>query len=185
MEKTDDQPQAIPASQENFPDLTTDQKYEQILKAYAVVLKERNDAREDLAEAEGERDGFKEENDRLVAINQQYQARVSDLEISVMRQNSKEARLNFTALHGELPILWIKVTKGKMDAMQFNRLRDGICRMNPDIKMILMTEGTADLYELSDKDLEKMGLARIIGIAPEKPEAAPDVPRLEDQGERT
>ena len=178
----DDQPET--QTESFLPGKTMGQKYEEVLKMYAIVLKQRNDLQEERDKLKTERDDFKDENERLVAINQQYQARVSDLEISVCRQNSKEARLNFTALKGEVPILWIKVTKGKMDAMQFNRLRDGLCRMCPDIKLILMTEGTADLYELEDRDLEKMGLARIVGTVPEKAIPTPDLVAIEDKSER-
>jgi hypothetical protein len=155
----------------------TEEKYAETLQRLVEVLRERNDLK-------GELSRVKVELADYVVKNQQYQERVSRLEFTVAAQNSKEARLNFTALKGEVPILWIKATAGSIDVRQFNRLRDGICRMCPDIKLVLMTEGKTDLYELTDEDLNRMGLARITGIVPEAPTPVPDVPRLGYEDER-
>lgn len=169
---------------DQLPDRTIEQKYEEILKAYAIALKERNDLKDELEDAEGELKYTKDELSKYVAINQQYQERVSRLERTVAAENYKQARLHFTALQGRVPILWIKAEKGTIDERQFNRLRNGISNCCPGVEMVLMTEGTVNLYELSDEDLNRMGLARIEGILPECPNPVPDVPRLEDQSER-
>lgn len=165
-------------------DLPIEQKYADLLQRHANLLKDHASLRQEADGLGFSLDQRTRERDSLSESGMEYQRRLTALETTIASMNSKELRLNFTALHGRVPILWVKAGKGVIDHRQFARLRDGIKRLCPDIEMIIMTEGQTDLYELSDGDLNAMGLARISGEILERPTPTPTLADLREAGER-
>lgn len=118
-----------------------------------------------------------EDYKKMSGIAMKVQERCNIMEMEKRVRDGKEFNLNFTAIKGHVPILWIKAITGTIDAGQFGKLRGAIMRQCPGVELILLTNGNSELYELEEEELNAMGLARIIGRLPEK--AEPIEPVLE------
>ena len=68
----------------------------------------------------------------------------------------------FIEIAGESPILWITAPKFMLDSGTFANLHDKMKRVCPKIKLLLFTSNECHLTELTDVELNRMGLARIM-----------------------
>lgn len=100
---------------------------------------------------------------RCQRMNMDLQEKVNLAEIEARGALNREIRLNFTAIKGHYPILWVNFEKSGFNHKSSATLHDAIKRHAPDVDLVLFTEGKASLQEISDKDLNDMGLARITG----------------------
>ncbi|MGH7240943.1 MAG: hypothetical protein ACREGB_01460, partial [Candidatus Saccharimonadales bacterium] len=97
-------------------------------------------------------------NQRLSDSNGKY---VSEARAKTM----KSLDLMYHEVSGKFPILWVSGgNSAALDHGTFAQMRDRLKRIAPGIELIVFTQGNIKLYELSDEDLEKIGLVRIRGL---------------------
>jgi len=89
--------------------------------------------------------------------------RVNQLELEARANVRKSLDLQYTEINAEFPILWVT----SKDAAAVNhgtyaQIKDMLSRLAPSIESIIFTYGDIKIWELTDKDLEKIGLGRIV-----------------------
>lgn len=90
------------------------------------------------------------------------QTRLGRIEHDAAMSVRKEMDLNYMEVDGNKPILWINTSDPRIaNAAAFANIRDRLMRIAPGIEMIILTYGDLRLWEMTNEDLEKIGLARI------------------------
>jgi hypothetical protein len=114
---------------------------------------------------------LREQNERLFNDLQELQKKFDDAMTRLNKYDAeqttaarKDTFMTYSEIRGDKPVLWINFENTQMLAAgTFANVRDQIKRLCPKIDLIVATAGSVKLYELDAKDLEKLGLARIIG----------------------
>lgn len=161
---------------DNWPDSAVN-LFDALTALVTLQEEELSLAKIDVEQAQQDKALAEEYSSSLGKINMKIQERVNQMEIDKRLRDSKEFNLNFTAIQGRVPVLWVKAISGQIDAGQFGKLRGAVMRQCPGVELMLLTNGNSELYELDEEDLNRMGLARIIGKLPEH--AEPVAPALE------
>lgn len=122
------------------------------------------EARERISELEEDIALYKSQLEAAQNTAMTLQAQVSKFEIDTRHGFRRALQLELTAVKGEVPILWIRANDPDIMKMQFNRsVMDMIHKVCPGVKTVMFTPPGIEITELSDKDLFKLGLARVVG----------------------
>ena len=153
------------------------------LKAENKLLEEENGKKEDWV------DRLKSENLRAQQAIEKVEKRLFEAKSRLdLFESNSQARARemfdtqFKEIAGESPILWITAPKFMLDSGTFANLHDRMKRICPRIKLILFTSNECHLTELTDMDLNRMGLARIMPDLENRLEAP--VKAIEDGSKR-
>lgn len=90
------------------------------------------------------------------------QNRVNRYQTEATANTRHSLDLQYMEVEGKSPILWINSPDPTVvNHGTFANIRDRLKRLAPKIEMIILTYGDVRLWELSDEDLNRAGLARI------------------------
>lgn len=95
---------------------------------------------------------------------EQDHVKVEQYEAFSREKARKNLDLQYLEVSGNYPILWITtVDPTLVKSGTFANIMDRIKRIAPDIELVVMTHGDIRLYEMTDAELNRIGLARITG----------------------
>lgn len=86
------------------------------------------------------------------------------MELHARANARKSLELQYTEIRADFPILWVtSQDQSAVNAGTYAQIRDMLSRIAPSIEAVIFTYGDLKIWELEDKDLEKIGLCRIKG----------------------
>jgi hypothetical protein len=112
-----------------------------------------------------------------------YFKRIHAAETKLRLMQKREFNFHYTELSKRIKVLWVQDLTGKVDAGQFAKLRYELQR-KLDAELVILTSGSVMLWDMTDEELNRLGLARIapgVIMAPETPNPLEFKPLLEDK----
>lgn len=93
-----------------------------------------------------------------------YANKCERYEMDARANARKNLDLQYMEVRGDFPVLWINSPNASVvNHGTYAQIKDILSRLAPNIQSVILTYGDVKLWELTDKDLAKIGLCRIKG----------------------